>query len=359
MAEQLLDERRIPSNGSDETFDNMDDDNDMDEVEDEMVTFSTRTRRRLHKPFHSQQHHLVSENEDPDDDSEEEDEDEEDEEDEDEEDRDDGVDDDEDFVMLESDVEEDIREDDEERGEEESFNDDKGSLRIFRQAPRVSKREAERPALPSTERQSDDDSAEDDDDIPLSKRIGRIQPAASTKQEPRLQQKREPTLVQVKHEKKPLSSGMGIDSDASDDIPIAVLGRCMRDVAKRRRAPLSRARASRPTSSGSIVKQKQKRNAKSLHESSSRTQGIVKKRTRGVKKEQEVQNGKFEKPGQRRETPPANDPLRLFYHSMYREKVEKGVRSALAEDWMLKHGLLEEDEARRILRDVGKRKKGA
>jgi hypothetical protein len=51
-------------------------------------------------------------------------------------------------------------------------------------------------------------------------------------------------------------------------------------------------------------------------------------------------NRKFEHPGQRRETPGVNDPLRLFYESMYHERIKLKKPSVLAETWMMHNGLL-------------------
>jgi hypothetical protein len=57
---------------------------------------------------------------------------------------------------------------------------------------------------------------------------------------------------------------------------------------------------------------------------------------------------KFELPGQRREIPGKSEPLRLFYETMYKERIDLGKPSGLAETWMLHHGLLEPKVAARI-----------
>ncbi|KAJ8907195.1 hypothetical protein NDN08_003676 [Rhodosorus marinus] len=67
---------------------------------------------------------------------------------------------------------------------------------------------------------------------------------------------------------------------------------------------------------------------------------------------------KFSKPGQRRDTPPRSDPLRMFYESMYVEKKKRGVRSPLAEAWLVTYGVLEDEAARRYLADKDTLKPG-
>jgi hypothetical protein len=57
---------------------------------------------------------------------------------------------------------------------------------------------------------------------------------------------------------------------------------------------------------------------------------------------------KFELPGQRREVPGKSEPLRLFYETMYKERIDLGKPSELAETWMLHHGLLEPKMAARV-----------
>eukprot|EP00188_Purpureofilum_apyrenoidigerum_P000627 Plantae.Rhodophyta-Purpureofilum_apyrenoidigerum.ctg12875.p2 GENE.Plantae.Rhodophyta-Purpureofilum_apyrenoidigerum.ctg12875~~Plantae.Rhodophyta-Purpureofilum_apyrenoidigerum.ctg12875.p2 ORF type:complete len:194 (+),score=54.23 Plantae.Rhodophyta-Purpureofilum_apyrenoidigerum.ctg12875:177-758(+) len=74
-------------------------------------------------------------------------------------------------------------------------------------------------------------------------------------------------------------------------------------------------------------------------------EGVVQTGVVSVKQEKR----KFEKPGQRRETPPKSDPLRMFYESMYVEKQRKGVRSELAENWLVMYGVLETDAAAEIV----------
>ena len=51
-------------------------------------------------------------------------------------------------------------------------------------------------------------------------------------------------------------------------------------------------------------------------------------------------------PGQIRETPEDNDPLRIFYESLYNVK---GAASPMAEKYCLEHGLLTEEKAQEIV----------
>eukprot|EP00871_Galdieria_phlegrea_P002980 jgi/Galph1/3683/GphlegSOOS_G2367.1 len=74
----------------------------------------------------------------------------------------------------------------------------------------------------------------------------------------------------------------------------------------------------------------------------------IKKKKRETRNKENVEVKKFSLPGQRREAPPKNDPLRLFYESMYEEKKRKNVESMLVENWLLIHGLLEYSEAKTI-----------
>ncbi|GJQ14447.1 hypothetical protein GpartN1_g6238.t1 [Galdieria partita] len=67
-----------------------------------------------------------------------------------------------------------------------------------------------------------------------------------------------------------------------------------------------------------------------------------------VKYDEKFANKRFSNLGQRRETPPKGDPLRLFYESMYEEKKRKKEEATLAETWLLIHGLLEEDQAKSV-----------
>lgn len=66
---------------------------------------------------------------------------------------------------------------------------------------------------------------------------------------------------------------------------------------------------------------------------------------------------KYALPGQRRDPPPENDPLRIFYTTMREEKLRKYKRSsALADEWLMVHGLLDEETARNVLEAQRRRK---
>ncbi|GJP61006.1 hypothetical protein CLOP_g9510 [Closterium sp. NIES-67] len=72
--------------------------------------------------------------------------------------------------------------------------------------------------------------------------------------------------------------------------------------------------------------------------------------TRKTQKDREAVKPKkeravFDLPGQLREAPEENEPLRIFYESLYNQIPE----SEMAQIWMMEHGLLDEDEARRVL----------
>lgn len=378
MSHQLHNER-IPSNGSDETFINMDEDIDMDEVDDEIVPLNTKPRR-FRNPFRPQKHYFPSEDEDADSfdqDDEEKDDDEE---------GDGGFEDDDDLVIPGSDLgeesgaegevkvvkelEEDGEDGEEEEEEieveieEESFDEYQTSSHIPQEALQVPKNELEQEQSDDGDNDDDyddddddDDGDDDDDDVPISARVPRARSTVLLKQEPLPRTKREPTLPQVKQEGLPVTNGRDDGYDSTDDVSIAELGRRMRDVAKRKWTSLPSSRGPRSGGVGSRAKQKQSRRVKSPS-GSDRTGESVKRRVKKEKKEEDVPSGKFEKLGQRRETPPDNDSSRLFYESMYREKVKKGKRSVLAENWLLRHGLLEDRVAKRILAEVGKKKKG-
>lgn len=152
----------------------------------------------------------------------------------------------------------------------------------------------------------------DDEDEPLSHKLQRM-----SKSEPKLECKLEDDDLY----------------DKQDDIPLAEIGR--------RRAK-ARARARAKKSSRKETVSKKGRSTKPT-------------KTKRVKNEDEDKKGKkYEKPGQRRDTPLENDPARLFYESMYREKIRLGKKSTMAEVWMLRHGLLDDATAKKVLRGIEK-----
>lgn len=119
----------------------------------------------------------------------------------------------------------------------------------------------------------------------------------------------------------------------SDDIPLSQL----KKPPARRSAGIAKPPPKRKTPASRAAPKKEPQT-----KSGSRKQPA--KRKPRTKKEEEGVTAKYEKRGQRKETPPDNDSSRLFYQSMWREKHGKGRPSQVADCWMLRHGLLEDDE---------------
>lgn len=132
------------------------------------------------------------------------------------------------------------------------------------------------------------------------------------------------------------------DDDDDDDIPIAA-----RTHKQQKKAPKPRSKRSTTTTS-STSKRRAPRGTKRRTRGKSEAKPIAKRQR--TAKEEDVSARRFEKAGQRKETPAENDPSRLFYESMYNEKLALGKRSTLAEQWMLRHGLLDDDVAQEVLR---------
>ena len=65
-----------------------------------------------------------------------------------------------------------------------------------------------------------------------------------------------------------------------------------------------------------------------------------KKKDLGVKKEKK----KFEKAGQKRATPSSQDPLYIFYTSLYRQN----KKSQMAMMWCLEHGVFTKEKAEKL-----------
>ena len=57
----------------------------------------------------------------------------------------------------------------------------------------------------------------------------------------------------------------------------------------------------------------------------------------------------FKKPGQKKETPPKNDPLRIFYTSLLKQKQD----SKMAMQWCLEHGVLGSKQANEVMLRLG------
>lgn len=174
--------------------------------------------------------------------------------------------------------------------------------------------------------------SDDSADIPLNIMRSRLANSAdrshahddSTSPQPssfsRLKKKRQPKPPQVEYP----------PSDSDDDIPLS--SHLIKPSKPPSKSPAVRRKSAEPKKKD--VKMKAKTPAK---------------RAPRAKKEEDAPTRKFEKLGQRRETPPENDPTRLFYQSMYREKVALGKKSLTAESWMLRNGLLDDSEAKKVM----------
>lgn len=193
---------------------------------------------------------------------------------------------------------------------------------------------------------ADGDGDDSDDNVPLASRI-----PAVAKTRPKVQAKAQP-------KEEPRSASLD-ESGSEDDIPLAQRMRSIHDTkqedvsAKKRRAPLRK---------GKTTRKKRKVEAKSPSKSprasrksatkAAKARAIPAKRVRKEKEDEPTR--RFEKKGQRRETPPDTDPARLFYQSLYEQKLANGKRSAMAESWMLRHGLLEDRVAEEVLSRLNK-----
>ena len=71
-----------------------------------------------------------------------------------------------------------------------------------------------------------------------------------------------------------------------------------------------------------------------------------------IKKKEKPEKDFIKKSGQKFAEPSIDDPSRAFYESLYSQKPE----SQMAEKWCLEHGLLSEEEAKKLA-DKYKRKK--
>lgn len=156
----------------------------------------------------------------------------------------------------------------------------------------------------------------------------------------------------------PPTSSEGDDEDSDDDIPLVrVVTRTPRPPAKKRvsktmsakpakpRKPKATKAKMEPIEANAKAKKTAKKRAAPVTKKEAKKESTPKKRT---KKEEDTPAAKFEMPGQRRETPPDNDPSRLFYQSMYKEKLSLGKKSTVAEAWMLRHGLLDKKLATKL-----------
>lgn len=172
----------------------------------------------------------------------------------------------------------------------------------------------------------DDPDDDSDDDVPLSASTGtfsRLNKRPFTAQ----------PQSELKAEAKDEGPAAAAESDSDDDVPLAA--RIPRKTEPRkRRAPTKKTPVTKRRKTTTTTR-------KAAPKTTSNT-------SRKVKKQDDAPSKKFEKPGQRREVPSENDPARLFYQSMYREKRKRGKNSTIAETWMLRHGLLEDALAKKV-----------
>jgi len=167
----------------------------------------------------------------------------------------------------------------------------------------------------------DDDRDEQDDDVPLASLLAR---------------KGRTSLSKVE------TCKMARDADDDFDLPLL---------------PLSNKKRDANLSGNKSIKKEPRDMAKRSARGGDNRPG--KRKRLPEKKEDKIPVRKFELIGQRRETPGKNEPMRLFYESMYHEKRQKGLRSDLAEGWMLTHGLLEPKTAEEVYDRLNPRVKSA
>jgi hypothetical protein len=194
-------------------------------------------------------------------------------------------------------------------------------------------------------------SSDEDDDLPLvSRHVAKVQTSAS-----RLPTTANGALTKEEDE-----------YNSDDDMPLvrhaAVTNGAPKDKRKGKEK-VSGAAKSNPVKMKTKAKAKEGVKAKvkpSLRKSTSPAQkGSAKAKPRAStkqktnKKDQKTEGvdgpvRKFELPGQRRETPGKAEPLRMFYESMYKERIDLRKPSELAETWMLHHGLLDAKLAAKV-----------
>ena len=119
-------------------------------------------------------------------------------------------------------------------------------------------------------------------------------------------------------------------SSSDDDVPLAQIkakakAKANKDKTPKKKAAVKKGTPTRPLSSAKDTKKK-----------------VVKKEpsaSQPVKRERKT----YDMPGQTRDTPDENDPLRRFYESLHTEKPE----SEMARKWCVVHGLLPLAEAKK------------
>jgi hypothetical protein len=195
-------------------------------------------------------------------------------------------------------------------------------------------------------------SSDEDDDLPLvSRQVAKVQTSAS-----RLPKTANGAVNSVYDE-----------YNSDDDMPLvhhaAVANGPLKD---KRKLEEKSSRSAKPNQVNKKAKSKSKEEAKAqkvkppLRKSadpaqkvSTRAKPRASTKSRTSKKNQSAEGvegpvRKFELPGQRRETPGKSEPLRLFYETMYKERIDLGKPSELAETWMLHHGLLDPKLAAKV-----------
>lgn len=197
----------------------------------------------------------------------------------------------------------------------------------------------QRQLVPQVKREVEEDVLDEKgkDDIPLSTNMSRLSKSKRPKRE-----KKEPKRVVVE------SESCHDDQDDEEDIPLALR---LHQLSKQTPKVLSKRGA---RNNGDKPRRKAPSRAKKRARGVTEVKRVAKRQR--TAKEEDVSARKFEKAGQRRETPGGSDPSRLFYESMYNEKLRLGKRSSLAEQWMLRHGLLEDDVAQEVLEKLAAEK---
>jgi hypothetical protein len=202
---------------------------------------------------------------------------------------------------------------------------------------------------------NDDDDNDDDDDEPLAAKAvskpahdpRRLPPSSSSR--PLLKPNQDRALAA------PILNGNDDEDDSEDDdLPLAAqmkspspdhrranVKKEIKQVVKKE-AKNGVTQGGKKVTSGAVKKKVLKKESKGK----GKPEPMIKKVERKPRAKKEVNaddlapNRKFEHPGQRRETPGVNDPLRLFYESMYHERIKLKKPSVLAETWMMHNGLL-------------------
>jgi len=135
-----------------------------------------------------------------------------------------------------------------------------------------------------------------------------------------------------------------MSSDSDDDLPLArrlVPIAKPKIEAKTEEEPPAAAAAAVKTEAKPVTKLKKEVKESIEKKKASKSNGAAKKEQQnGKKREKKV----YDMPGQTRETPEENDPIRKFYESLSTQK----PASEMAQFWLLQHGLLPRDVAEKV-----------